>query len=87
MKNAWTLNELIESYVEKSTKNVASMGIEWERSGLYRDTGKPVPYVGTQGYLAVLQKLADEVGWDITQEEEGCGILELRRGITRITIE
>lgn len=81
------LAELVDSYVARSAANIASIGIEWERSGIYRDTGKPVRYAGTQGYLAVLQKLVDEVGWEVTMEEEGCGILELRRGITRITIE
>ena len=87
MPSPWTYAQLAESYVSKSAANVSSIGIEWERSGIYRDTGKPVAYIGTNGYLAILQKLVEEVGWEIKDEELGCGILELQRGITRVTIE
>lgn len=87
MAISWTLDELVESYASRSAANVTSTGIEWERSGIYRDTGRPVPYVGDQGYLAILKKLVAEVGWEVMAEEEGCGILELQRGITRVTIE
>jgi glutamate--cysteine ligase len=87
MPSRWTLDTLVDAYIAKSQENVSSIGIEWERSGIYRDTGKPVAYVGTNGYLAILEKLVEELGWEVLQYEEGCGILELRRGITRINIE
>ncbi len=83
----WTLDTLVDTYIAKSQENVSSIGIEWERSGVYRDTGKAVEYLGTNGYLAILEKLVEELGWEVLQYEEGCGILELRRGITRINIE
>lgn len=83
----WTADDLARKYVEKTTEHPRCVGIEWERSGVYRDTMMPVKYTGTQGYLAVLQKLVAEAGWKIVEEEEDCGIIVIRRGDAHVTIE
>jgi glutamate--cysteine ligase len=83
----WTAADLVQGYVERARSKKLRVGIEWERSGIYRDTMHPVPYLGTQGYVAVLQKLVDEVGWQIIEAEEGCGIISIQRGDARVTIE
>jgi glutamate--cysteine ligase len=84
---SWTAKDLAKMYVEKTSERPTCVGIEWERSGVYRDTMQPVRYTGTQGYLAVLQKLVAEAGWQIVEEEEGCGIIVIRRGEANVTIE
>jgi glutamate--cysteine ligase len=83
----WSAEDLAAMYVEKTAEHPRCVGIEWERSGVYRDTMMPVKYTGTQGYLAVLQKLVDEAGWQIVEQEEGCGIIVIRRGEANVTIE
>ena len=84
---SWAAKDLANSYVAKAAEHPRCVGIEWERSGIYRDTLRPVPYTGTQGYLAVLNKLVQEAGWQIVEEEEGCGIIVVRRGEAHVTIE
>lgn len=84
---SWTAEDLASMYAAKAAERPHCVGIEWERSGVYRDTMRPVPYTGTQGYLAVLRKLVQEVGWQIVEEEEGCGIIVIRRGDAHVTIE
>ena len=62
------------------------VGIELERSGVYRDSLDAVQYNGNNGYLAVYKKLRDEVGWEVT-ESKGDNIHELLRGEARLTLE
>src|SRR3989339_1243528 len=66
-----------------------AIGVECERSGVYKDDLKPVQYFGVNGrggYLDVLKKLNHELGWEIVYEEKG-NIYELLRCGTRIGIE
>lgn len=77
--------DLVEYYRIKSSTELR-LGIEWERSGVFRDTFKPVQYKGDQGYLAVLKKLAGELGWEIIDGYRN-NIYELQRGNARVTIE
>lgn len=62
------------------------MGIEVERSGVFDKDLSPVPYLGSKGYLAILRKLNQEMGWEIMQEENG-NIVSLRRGESYLHIE
>lgn len=62
------------------------MGIELERAGVYRDTLEPVPYDGDRGYQAVFRQLNQEVGWEVTSEQDGF-IFEMERGKASLTIE
>jgi glutamate--cysteine ligase len=81
-----SLDELVAYYHRVNWERNLYVGIEWERSGIYRDTFAPVQYEGDNGYNAVLHKLVEEAGWGIVEEDEG-NIYELQRGETRITLE
>jgi len=66
-----------------------AIGFEYERSGVYPDILKPVAYKGSwgrKGYLDILKRLNEELGWEIIWQENG-DIKELRRSGTRITLE
>ncbi|MBU1131284.1 hypothetical protein KJ840_04080 [Patescibacteria group bacterium] len=62
------------------------IGLESEKSGIHTDTLEPVKYSGAKGYNKILEKLHDELGWEVTQNERK-NIFELKRGDSRITLE
>ncbi len=61
------------------------VGLEYERVGVFRESGRAVPYEGPVSVETLLKGLARERGWT-PQEEEG-RILALSKGATRITLE
>lgn len=61
------------------------IGLEFERIGVFRDTGQAVPYEGEVSVEALLQALARDKGW--TPHEEGGRVLSLERAGSRITLE
>ena len=79
-------DDIVDYYRQINKERELYVGIEWERSGVYRDTLEPVTYEGDKGYLAVLKKLVAEVGWEIIEGHRN-HIIELKRGETRVTIE
>ncbi len=81
-----SVDELVEYYRQIANPQNLYIGIEWERSGIYRDTLEPVSYEGDKGYLAVLKKLVSEVGWEITEGHRNY-IFELQRGNAKVTLE
>ena len=63
------------------------IGLEIERSGVYDADLSPVEYSGACGYLAILKKLVEEVGWKIISQDENGNITALKRGGSEIHIE
>ena len=63
------------------------IGLEVERSGVYDADLSPVEYSGACGYLAILKKLVEEVGWKIISQDENGNITTLKRGGSEIHIE
>lgn len=63
------------------------IGLEVERSGVFDADLSPVQYSGAHGYLAILKKLVEEVGWKIVNQDENGNIRILRRGGSEIHIE
>jgi gamma-glutamylcysteine synthetase len=61
------------------------IGIEVERSGVFSDTLAPVNYRG--GYLKMIKKLVDEVGWEIVDSDEKGNIFSLKRGQSFLNTE
>jgi glutamate--cysteine ligase len=61
------------------------VGLEYERVGVFRDSGLAVPYEGPASVETLLQKLAGEKGW--TPHDEAGRILSLEKGGARITLE
>lgn len=81
-------NQIVQKYQEVCQKKKDLLiGIECEKIGVRALTGRTARYYGTRGYLAILKKLRDELGWKVIQEQNGT-IFELERGRgTRITLE
>ncbi|MFC1662889.1 glutamate-cysteine ligase family protein [Patescibacteria group bacterium] len=81
------LSDMVSFYDRVNKDRRLAVGIEWERSGIYTDTLKPVPYNGKKkGYLAIMKKLHEEVGWRIDEGKSNY-ITALSRRNTRVTTE
>lgn len=63
------------------------IGLEVERSGVFDQDLSPVTYFGPSGYLTILEKLVEEVGWAISSQDENGNITALKRGGSEIHIE
>ncbi len=63
------------------------IGLEVERSGVFDKDLSPVKYSGSCGYLAILKKLVEEVGWEVTNQDKNGNIRALKRGGSEIHIE
>jgi glutamate--cysteine ligase len=74
-------------YKASVPKNELLIGIEVERSAVFETDLSPVQYSGSSGYLAILKKLAEEVGWKIIEQDENGNITALKRGGSEIHIE
>lgn len=63
------------------------IGLEVERSAVFDKDLSPVQYSGISGYLAILKKLVEEVGWKIINQDENGNITALKRGGSEIHVE
>lgn len=83
------LTALIEKhlydYFEGAENDNALIGIEGEKIGVRRN-GRTASYNGKNGYLAVLGRLYEELGWEITKQN-GKSIMELSRCRTILALE
>lgn len=79
-------DDLLRFYRNCNTSEKLFIGLELERSGVYRESLQPVTNDGENGYQAVFKKLVDEAGWEVIEEKDGV-MYELKRGDTRITTE
>jgi len=61
------------------------VGLEFERVGVHRDSGRAVSYSGPVSVETLLKNLVRDHGW--TPQDENGRILSLSRGGTRITLE
>src|SRR5881397_1627132 len=61
------------------------VGLEYERIGAFRDSGRAVPYEGNASVETLLQSLVRDRAW--TPHSEAGRILALSKGSTRITLE
>jgi len=62
------------------------IGLEYERLGVFSDSGKAIPYSGERGSLkAVLEELARQQGWTAHREDDHP--IALIRDRTKITLE
>ena len=62
------------------------IGIEVEKIGLYYEKSQPPSYGGNRGYLAILGKLYEELGWKIVKQK-GKFILSMKRGNAYLNLE
>jgi glutamate--cysteine ligase len=61
------------------------VGTEYEKVGIYRDTGQAIPYFGKRGVDFILRELIERFGWDA--EEQDGNIIALTRDKAQITLE
>ncbi|MBI4169518.1 MAG: glutamate--cysteine ligase [Acidobacteria bacterium] len=82
-----TREEDLQGYFDGGSKPRErwGIGLEYERVGVFRDSGRAVPYEGPAGVEKILQDLAREGGW--TPHEESGRILALFRDGTHVTLE
>jgi glutamate--cysteine ligase len=85
-KHVTSIDELVDYYRQLNPDEKLYIGIELERSGVFRDTLLPVCFKGNAGYLAVFKRLIKEAGWKAI-EKDGDAIYELQRGDTHISTE
>lgn len=82
-----TRQALLQYFQEQvSTKKIPRIGLEVEKIGIYARTGENATYTGSKGYLAILGKLYEELGWEIIKQE-GKYILQLKRGSANLNLE
>lgn len=62
------------------------LGIEVEKIGLYYEKAAPPTYGGSRGYLAILGKLYEELGWEIVAQQ-GKKISSMKRGNAYLHLE
>src|SRR5881628_1412128 len=82
-----TREEDLHGYFESGSKPRErwGIGLEYERAGVFRDSGRAVPYEGPNSVETLLNNLAKTGGW--TPILESGRVLGLSKGSTRITLE
>ncbi len=81
-------SDIVKFFYDASTpKKELLIGLEVERSAVFDKDLSPVQYTGASGYLAILKKLVEEVGWKIISQDEDGNITALKRGGSEIHIE
>ena len=78
-------NDLIRIFKEGEKENQL-IGIEGEKIGVLTNTGETATYSGEGGFLAILGKMYEELGWEITKKQEHF-ILQLKRGKALLDLE
>ena len=81
-------SDIVKFFHDASVPNKELLiGIEVERAGVFVKNLSPVQYLGTSGYLTILKKLVEEIGWEVTDQDENGNITALKRGGSEIHIE
>jgi glutamate--cysteine ligase len=77
----------IKRYFSEGEKpGVQKIGIEAEKIGIRFPSGESVCYTGKTGFLAILGKLYEELGWNITKQKDHY-ILQMQRGGALMDLE
>ena len=76
----------ILKFFQSSEKEAQLIGIEGEKIGVQGGGGETAIYTGDQGFLAVLGKMYEELGWEISKKK-GPYILQLKRGKSILDLE
>ena len=79
-----TLTDYFRSGCKKAT--ALQIGVEWEKIGIERETGKAIPYSGPRGVKAIFKALQDRYDWQPSLSQSGDPV-SLKKGPTLITLE
>jgi glutamate--cysteine ligase len=77
----------LSTYFEEGSKprDRWGLGLEYERVGVFRDSGQAVPYEGAASVETILTTLTTERGWEA--KREGDRILGAEKSGSRVTLE
>ena len=79
--------DILRIFTDSAAKDKTPLiGIEAEKVGIDGRSGKSAKYTGKGGYLAILGKLYEELGWEIIKQD-GKYILQLQRGNSNLNLE
>ncbi len=81
----FTRKNIIEYFKAGESKN-QWIGLEVEKIGIRFPAGDPVLYKGKNGFLAILGKMYEELGWKITKKN-GSYIHQMKRGNAILDLE
>lgn len=86
MKNSIAFTDLVSHFSDGSKPTADfKVGIEWEKIGVYRETGQAIRYSGKDGVETIFRELIRAYGWQPVREGEHA--IALKRGPTSITLE
>ncbi|MBI4432397.1 MAG: hypothetical protein HY592_02810 [Candidatus Omnitrophica bacterium] len=81
-----TLETLEETFLDGCKKDTdLQVGVEWEKVGIYQESGKAIAYFGERGVLAIFQALSRQFGWEPV--ESGGHVIALKKKAGSITLE
>lgn len=87
MGNSRLTRESIKTYFASGERpKVEKIGMEIEKIGVRFPEGDPVSYKGKNGFLAILGKMYEELGWKITKKH-GSYIYQMKRGNAILDLE
>lgn len=77
----------IENYFQRGIKRQDELaaGVEWEKVGVYRETGRAIGYSGPNGVEGIFRALIRDHGWKPVLS--GGAMIALQRGHSSITLE
>ena len=80
--------EELRGYFLTGCKNETDLaiGVEWEKIGIYRDTGEAISYTGSRGVETIFRTLAQKNGWELVNGVDDRPIA-LKRAGASITLE
>jgi len=76
----------IREYLQKGESKKQLIGLEAEKIGVRFPEGESVSYQGKNGFLAILGKMYEELGWKITKKN-GSDIHQMKRGNALLDLE
>lgn len=84
-QNVLTVSDIRKQF-QKTDDYDPKIGIEVEKVGLHYENSKPPTYGGKRGYLAILGKMYEELGWEIVKQQ-GKKISSMKRGKASLNLE
>jgi glutamate--cysteine ligase len=81
-------DDLLAPFVEAcKPRGEWRIGPEMEKFGVFEQTRRPLPYLGSRSVLRILEHLVEGAGWRPEREHDGGPIIALLRGGASVTLE
>ena len=85
--NATLTHQDLADYFARGIKKPDDLyvGVEWEKIGVYRESGKAIGYSGGKGVAAIFDGLISRYGWQPDPDKRP--VIALKKGGHSITLE